>query len=164
MLNNTTDYDGVSAGVNDLTGDPQFGTGYFLTSSSPAVDAASADSTVAQGGGDRADIGYHELTAAPLSIFMGKLNDSAATANSGVAAVEYAIVQVTDNSLSAEETAPTSGWLTTTLDSPNEALSYWSADFSTNSGGEYRIYSRATDVVGNTETDADAQYDGPHGA
>ena len=46
------------------------------------------------GGGVRADIGWHELLAAPISVLMGQSDDSIATESIGVAQVEYAIVAV----------------------------------------------------------------------
>ncbi len=161
LLFNTADYSNVVPGVYDITGqDPLLSDPHaYLQEGSPAVDAASPIAPVPTGGGIFADIGWHELLAAPISIFMGQADDSIATESVGVAQVEYAVVSVADPSSAITETLPVS-WNTAVLDNPNATLSYWQTNYTPLADGFYRIYSRAIDGVGNIETNIDDWYDG----
>jgi hypothetical protein len=58
--------------------------GYRLAVSSEARDAASPFAEVPSGGGERADMGYYELTAEPVTLFLGREDVSSATGNSGM--------------------------------------------------------------------------------
>ncbi|HSH05610.1 MAG TPA: Ig-like domain-containing protein [Anaerolineae bacterium] len=162
-LINTTfaPYQGVISGTYDIVGqDPLLtGTHAFIQAGSPAVDAAWPKAAVPQGGGVRADIGHHELTAMPVTLLLGKADQSGVVANVGVAEVEYGVVAVANVGQSITETLPTS-WSTAVLDSPGESVTYWASTYTPLAEGLYRIYSRATDVVGNTETEAIDWYDG----
>ncbi len=161
LLDNTTNYSGVAQGDNDVVGqDPNFQSGtYRLTAGSPAVDAASPFAEVPAGGGERADLGYRELLAAPVSVFLGKEDVSTATGNSGVSEVEVGVTLVADPSQPVTDTLP-STWNTVPLDSPGETASYWQTDYTPGQEGLHRFYSRATDVVGNQESDEDDWYEG----
>jgi len=162
LLNSTSaNYRRIITGTYDiLDQDPLLNSpDYTLQTGSPAVDTASPKADVPTGGGIRPDMGYQELTAAPLSLLLGKADESAVVANSGVAEVEYGVVAVVDASQSVTETVP-STWNLASLTAPGESLSYWQSDYTPTAEGLYRIYSRATDDVGNTEEDVEDWYDG----
>ncbi|MEM7798767.1 MAG: hypothetical protein AAF633_06230 [Chloroflexota bacterium] len=162
LLFNTLNYTNVFSGLNDIIDqDPLLSTpNGYLTVNSPALDAVVANTLVPAGGGVAADIGWHELLAAPLSVFMGQADRSIATESVGVGAVEYAIVEVADPTSEVTSTLPAT-WQTATLDNPGETLTYWRATATgTTDGAFYRVYSRATDSLGNTETDVNAWFDG----
>ena len=154
-------YQGVITGTHDIIGQDPLLTesDFFIQAGSPAVDAASPQADVPENGGIRADIGHHELTAAPVTLMLGQVDQSKAVANIGVAAVEYGVVAVIDSTQGITETLPTS-WNTAVLDAPGESLTYWQSSYTPLAEGLYRIYSRATDDVGNTETDTADWYDG----
>ncbi|MCB9445852.1 MAG: tandem-95 repeat protein, partial [Ardenticatenaceae bacterium] len=160
---NTLDFVGATTGGNDITGqNPLFAGGgapYRLSETSPAVDAAASDAIVPAGGGVLADLGYSELLAAPVTLLLGQENLSTVMGNSGVAAVEYGVVTVADPTTAVTATLP-STWTSITLDSPGETYSYWSADYTPQTEGLQRFYSRATDMVGNQEDDQLDWYDG----
>ncbi len=161
LLTNTVDYDGVTQGGYDVVGqDPQFQSEtYRLTVGSPALDAASLTAGVPAGGGERADLGYRELLAAPILLFLGKEDVSTAVGNSGVSEVEYGVTLVADPSQPVTETLP-SQWNAVGLDSPGETVSYWETNYLPGDEGLYRFYSRATDEIGNQEDDKEDWYDG----
>ena len=162
LLFNTTNYTNVYSGTNDIIDqDPLLATEHgYLQVGSPALDQAPPAFTPPAGGGLRADLGWHELLAAPVSVFMGQPDESIATESIGVGQVEYAVVQVMTPTLPISETLPGS-WSVATLDSPGEKVSYWQVDYTPSGGdGTYRIYSRASDVLGNTETAVEDWYDG----
>ncbi len=163
LLNNTTNYNGVLPGEGDVAGQsPQFtggGTPYRLTVGSPARDAASLAADIPAGGGARADLGYSELLAAPVSLFLGKEDLSTAMGNSGVNKVEIGLVPVADDSQPYTATLP-GAWSPVTLASPGNTVSYWQTNLTPPAAGVYRVYSRATDQVGNAETDETAWYAG----
>ena len=152
---------GLSIGTSAVTGqDPQLnGPHSQLVEASPAVDAADPTAAVPAGGGLRADIGYHELTAAPVAVFLGDIDNSLALANSGVSQVEAALVLTADVSQPVTATLP-STWISATLEgSSGDTVRFWSADFVPATPGLYRVYSRATDDQSNGE-EATAWYDG----
>ncbi|MFZ0546704.1 MAG: cohesin domain-containing protein [Candidatus Promineifilaceae bacterium] len=161
LLFNTIDYTNVISGRNDIIGQDPLLTGEYgyLQIGSPALDAATPDAHIPPGGGVRADLGWHELLAAPISIFMGQPDESLATESIGVDQVEYAVVPITDTTSPITSTLPTT-WTLATLDSPGEKLTYWQTSYNAASDGYYRVYSRASDVLGNTETGVDDWYDG----
>ncbi|MCA9942248.1 MAG: FG-GAP repeat protein, partial [Anaerolineales bacterium] len=163
LLYNTLNLSGVEVGENDILDvDPLFaggGTPYRLSENSPALDAASPQATVPQGGGTVADLGYSELLAAPVTLLLGQEDLSTVMGNSGVASVEYGVASVADPTSLVTTTLPTA-WLTVTLDSPGETFSYWSLDYTPIDEGLYRFYTRATDMVGNSEEEELEWYDG----
>lgn len=160
---NTVDFSGVSQGEYDLVGQaPLFAGGehpYRLSATSPALDAASPFAIVPNGGGVYADLGYSELLAAPVTLLLGQEDLSTVMGNSGVATVEYGVVAVADPTTPFTETVPAT-WEPIVLDSPGETYSYWKTDYLPVDEGLYRFYSRATDMVGNTEEDELDWYDG----
>jgi len=165
LLNNTTDYSGVTQGDYDIVGqNPEFQGGpgpYRITADSPALDAASTLAEVPDGGGERADMGYRELLAAPIPIFLGQQDLSTAMGNSGVGQVEYGVVSITDTARPVTDTLPTI-WETATI-SPGmqgETVVYWETVYTPTVESVHRFYSRATDEVDNQETDEEAWYDG----
>lgn len=163
LLFNTADVNGVTVGTDDVTGqNPQFGGGapYRLTAVSPALDMAAPDAVVPEGGGTRADAGYSELLAPPISLMLGKEDLSSVMGNSGVASVEYSVVSVADNTQPITATLPSGGWQSVTLASPGDTVSYWQTSYTPTAEGVYRFYSRATDMVGNQETDEKAWFEG----
>jgi uncharacterized repeat protein (TIGR01451 family) len=164
LLDNGNNYDGPAAGLNDLAGtDPLFedavGGNFRLDPVSPAIDAASFSAPVPAGGGARADLGYREVLAAPISIFLGKEDVSTATGNSGIGQVEVGFSYVPDPSQPVSATLPTV-WTPVTLDSPGTTVTYWQSAYTPASEGLYRFYSRGTDAVDNAEEDAADWYDG----
>ena len=67
---NSTNYNDTARGDGDLISQyPNFADGYHLRPTSRAVDAASPFADVPVGGGLRADMGYKEVLAAPVTIF-----------------------------------------------------------------------------------------------
>jgi len=132
---------------------------YRLLVTSKARDAASPQAEVPPGGGQSADMGYSELIAIPVSIFLGREDVSAATGNSGVQQVAFGVTQVSDPGSAVTDTLPAS-WTAASLDSPEESFSYWQGSFTPTQNSLYRIYSRATDVAGNQEQDEEDWYEG----
>ncbi len=161
LLYNTVDYTNVFTGFMDIIGSDPLVTGPYalLTLGSPAIDSGNVLEDLPTGGGIAPDIGWHELTVPPISVLMGQADDSVATESYGVGAVEYAIVSVADPTSPVSSTLPVT-WTLATLDSPGEKLTYWNTTFTPTSTGYYRIYSRATDGLGNTETDSADWFDG----
>ncbi len=155
-------YSNVDRGPNDVCdNDAGFTSGYRIGAGSPARDAASPFAEVAPGGGERSDMGYYELTAAPLPVFLGREDVSSATGNSGVGQVEVGFTQVGDPADPVTATVP-GAWTAVMLDSPQEAVSFWDASYTPAADSLYRFYSRAGDVAGNREEEAYEEdwYDG----
>ncbi|MCB8944437.1 MAG: tandem-95 repeat protein [Ardenticatenaceae bacterium] len=161
LLYNPINYHNVLTGLNDIVGQDPLLTGdyAYLQVGSPALDAGRLGEPAPTGGGARADIGWHELLAAPISVLMGQPDDSVATENIGVGQVEYAVVPVADVNSPITETLPAS-WQTAPLASPGEKVSYWEVDYTPTSTGFFRIYSRAADTLGNAEIDTQDWYEG----
>ncbi|MEM7799105.1 MAG: hypothetical protein AAF633_07950, partial [Chloroflexota bacterium] len=161
LLFNTTDYSNVPNGTNDIRGQNPLlaGPHGYLQEGSPALDKAPTVARIPAGGGLRADLGWHELLAAPISILMGQPDESLATESIGVSSVQYAVVPVANPTLPFTATLPTS-WSTATLSSPGQTLSYWQVNYTPTSDGLYRLYSRAADSLGNAETEVGDWYDG----
>lgn len=154
LIDSTIEYDSnVTPGVNDIINQaPLLATGsYRLQAASPAVDAADPSLVAPNGGGVRADLGYWELRSRPFTLFLGAEDVSTAVAYAGVAQVEYAVVPVVDASAPLTSTLPTV-WNTATLDDPNAPVTGWSVDYTPSGPGTYRLYTRATDVVNNSES------------
>jgi len=108
--NTLSNLSGVTAGEHTLTGSPAFAAAnYYLTAASPALDAADPLASVPTGGGLRADLGYKELIASPLTLVFGPQIDSTVTGNSGVAKVEVGTIPVTDATQAVTETIPRAG-------------------------------------------------------
>jgi hypothetical protein len=124
-----------------------------LTESSDAIDKASPDEPVPPGGGARADLGYKELVALPVTVFLGKEGPSSAVGNSGVKRVEVAVVPVADPRRPPQDTLPTT-W-TSVYDDPttSEQKVTWQMDATPGASGLYRVYGKAEDRVGNASTD-----------
>ncbi len=158
----------------DIIGqDPQFADptplvadGYRVPSTSPAVNAIPANEyrPVPLGGGDQADLGYTELLATPVTLMFGKQGaTSCGMGNSGVSGVKVGVSYVADASVPPENTLPTT-WADATLTSRGQAGSYWTAPINLASGGGiyqqdglYRLYTRPTDMSGNTVDVSDAR-------
>ena len=156
-------YDGnINVGPNDATGvnpllDPF--TGAPLPDS-PAVDTADPRVQPPPGGGQLADRGAVELRATPLALLFGRLAPSCTEGNSGMASVEVGIAPFSDYTTPLTATLP-STWVNAPLATPGQRASYWTADVSPPVGsGYYRVYTRAADVAGNAETDADDWFSG----
>jgi VCBS repeat-containing protein len=169
LLHNTANYQdnantGLASVSDDLVGlDPLLSSDglYRLTAASPAVDAADPDVAAPTGGGDLADIGYFELRAIPLALFLGHEGVSKAIANAGVVSVEVGVIFVADPTSAIIETLPGVGqWLNANLTSPGQIVSQWQVSFTPDQAGLYRIYSRAVDAVGNLESDPERWFNG----
>ncbi len=150
--------------------DPQFvdpnpadgSTDYSLVLGSPAVDAVAPSDwqPVPVGGGDRADLGYAELLATPLSLLFGKQGTSCALGSSGVAAVQVGVSYVPDAGVPPDQTMPApSAWRNASVATPGQVGSYWTLPVNMAAGGGvyqgdglYRLYTRPADEVGNTVT------------
>jgi len=157
LLFAASNYAGVSAGFGDITGqNPAFvsGNDFTLQATSPAIDAADPNvlsSLIPTGGGDRADLGYKELVATPLALLFGRLGSTPCyVGNSGVQKVEIGLASVNNPNLPITATLP-SVWTPITLDTPGTSASYWNGQVLPVSG-LYRLYTRATDVLGNQES------------
>lgn len=155
LLNaNSPDLDGASDDVGNLLGQsPLFvdaaANNFALQAGSPAVNAA--DPRIAGWAGDeRADIGYRELIAPPVVLLLGTPGQSCAAATSGVASVEVGQTTVSDPTTAPESTLP-GAWQSAALAVPGATASDWSATLTTDGNGLRRIYSRATDALGNQE-------------
>ena len=162
LLQNTTNLSGVTAGTGTLTGDPAFvSASYYVPSAvSPAIDAGDPLAAVPPAGGLRADLGYKELIASPLTLLFGpQIKSTVSLGNAGVAKVEVGVVQVTDTTIPPMDTLPTT-WQTLTPSQSGQPLFYWSLTTSKSTAGYYRVYSRATDARDNTESDENDWYEG----
>lgn len=151
---------GLSQGPNDLQYiSPcfEFRT-YRIKPESKARDAASPFTEVTSGGGERADMGYYELTASPLPVFFGREDLSSAMGSSGLDQVEIGLAQVSDPDSPVTDTLPDT-WASVTLDSPAETVSYWHTTITPTQESVYRFYSRSSDLVGNRESQ-DVWYEG----
>ncbi|MFN8474925.1 MAG: Ig-like domain-containing protein [Anaerolineae bacterium] len=131
---------------------------YTLQATSPAVNAVPATDwqPVPLGGGDRADLGYKELLATPVTLMFGKQGTTCGAGNAGVSSVEVGVSYVPDASVSPENTLPTT-WTAATLTTRGQAGSYWTLPINLATGGGiyqsdglYRLYTRPTDMAGNT--------------
>ena len=157
---------GVHTDDTVLTGkDPLLtGSDFHLVAGSPAIDAADPSTIVPVGGGQRADIGYRELVAPPVLLLFGKEGNSAALGNAGVGRVQVAMVPIGDPTTPVTQTAPLdSQWRDATLDPPGTAgrtAAYFTSTITPTTAGDYRIYVRATDVVGNQTADVADWYKG----
>ena len=135
---------------------------YRLNQVSPAIDAADPTAPVPPGGGRIADMGYWEYReplAAQATILLGRFDRSTALGNSGVQSVEFGMKSVSDAETPVTDTLP-STWQNVALDSVGETQSYWDYSITPATEGYYRLYSRATDDVGNAETDNSTWYTG----
>ena len=157
--NSGGDYAGRAAGPDDLSAPAAFAdAAYTLRPDSPAVDAADPLTSAPVGGGARADIGYAELLATPLSLLFGREDVSLALGAAGVVTVETGLAYVGDPTQPLTATLPgtfTPATLATpsTMFAPHPA-SYWQTLATPQNGdGLYRFYSRAGDLVGNGMTD-----------
>ncbi len=165
LFNAAGDYDGVTAGLDDISADPQliqdpFGNPYHLAPTSPALDSANPLHTqTVVGGGANRDRGAFELTAVPFALLFGMEGESCVEGNSGVASAEYSLVPIADTTQPISTTVPTD-WQAATLNTPNETASYWTATLSQLDEGLYRLFSRATDANGNVEDALLTLYDG----
>jgi len=161
LLDNTANVSGVTAGAHTLTADPAFAaTGHYIPSAtSPALDAADPLAEAPLAGGLRADLGYKELIASPLTLIVGPQIDSTVTGNSGVAKIEVGTVLVSDPSQPVTATLPAT-WSTLTPSTSGQPLYRWTQSVTKSAAGLYRAYSRATDVAGNAEADQLDWYEG----
>ena len=162
MLDETSVYD-----------DPNFvdPSGVFslmLPSAAADVIAIGDYKPVPLGGGDRADLGYQELLALPVSMMFGKEGSSSCGMGaSGVDKLLAAVVKVEDATQSVEDTAPPSpdsdpgSWTTVTISdsgklpgtNKNAPASYWSWQTTLDGGdGLYRLYTVPTDAAGNASS------------
>ncbi len=161
LLDNTTNVSGVTAGEGTVEADAAFAAGsyYVPGADSPAIDAAQPWADVPLAGGLIADLGYKELIACPLTVVLGPEVDSAVTGNAGVAQVEVGVVAVGDASQPPTATVP-STWSTLTPGTSDQRLYYWTQTVTQATPGLYRVYSRATDAVGNAEQTESDWYEG----
>jgi hypothetical protein len=162
LLHNTTNLSGVAAGEGTVEADPAFATSgsyYVPSASSPAIDAADPGAEVPLAGGLRADLGYKELIACPLTVVLGPEVAATVVGNAGVAKVELGVVPVSDATQPVTATLPTA-WQTLTPPSGDQPLFYWSQDVTQATPGLYRVYSRASDAAGNSEDDENDWYEG----
>ena len=167
LFYNTIEYrDDANTGLSEGPGDLryrnpcfEYGTYYHPEPASPARDAASPYADIPPGGGERADMGYYELTATPATVFLGREDVSSATGNSGVKEVEVGFSRVSDPSSAVTDTIPSS-WTPVALDTPEETVSYWQTSYTPTLESLYRFYSRATDVATNQEEDEQDWYEG----
>ena len=156
LLFNPTPYSSVAAGVGDSNQNPLFvsGSDFTLQATSPAVDAADPGlpaSVIPVGGGSRADLGYKELVATPLALLFGKLGTAPCyVGNSGVQTVEVGVASVPNLNQPVTATLPAQ-WTQALLDTPGETASFWNTQI-VPAPGLYRLYTRATDMLGNQET------------
>lgn len=149
------------SGSNDLLDtNPLFANpAYELADASPAVDSADPLVTPPTGGGQRADRGYRELLAVPITILLGREGNSCTVGNVGVTQVEVGLAPVADLTDPLTATLP-SVWTLANLTTPGQTASYWSAALTPPTAGFYRLYSRATDALGNAETNPATWFNG----
>lgn len=156
---------GSRMSVGDLQWvDPQFvdaATGYsdfsarsllpnlHLKPTSPLINQANGGGSTPWGGGSRADVGYQEVTALPLTFFFGKTGEICALANAGVNQVDVGLSSVGNAGLALTATLP-SAWSNAVLATPGMTATYWSKSV-VPSAGLQRLYTRATDALGNVE-------------
>ncbi|MFN2241891.1 MAG: kelch repeat-containing protein, partial [Anaerolineae bacterium] len=122
------------------------------------------DGTVLAAGGIRASALasaelYDLLPTDASALLFGRQGISRAEAYSGVDGVDVALVSVPDGDLPPGETLPTA-WVPATLQTPQQVASGWFVAIQPQQDGLHRIYTRATDQVGNQETDPADWYSG----
>ncbi|MCW5849363.1 MAG: VCBS repeat-containing protein, partial [Anaerolineae bacterium] len=130
------------------------GAGNFgLQPTSPAVDSADKLTEVPAGGGKRADRGYQELVAPPLVLLFGKEGTSCGVGNVGPQTVEVGLFgPIVNATQSITLTVPTVWTPVTLAGQPTDVARYWSGSVNVGGTGLYRLYTRATDRLGNAET------------
>ena len=151
---------GLAQGPHELLADPDLGAGSMISADSPAVDRADPQADVPLGGGARADIGLWEVLVTPITILPGQMDVSTASGTSGVHQVQVGVVSVSDPTLPCTDTLPTAGGWVTLADLNGETADYWQTVYTPTLNSLYRLYSRASDVAGNQETDPLAWCDG----
>ena len=146
---------GEDLGGNLVNSNPLFtnaaGDDYSLQQNSPAIDAADNRQSTIPGGGAVADMGYREYLAPPVVLMLGAVGASCTMATSGVASVDYGNVPVPNPANPLTATLPTP-WLPVTVASPGAVATNWNTAFVVAGDGLRRLYSRATDTLGNQET------------
>nr|MCU0490466.1 Ig-like domain repeat protein [Chloroflexaceae bacterium] len=160
----TVNYNGVAAGAGDQIADPRFANAaannFRLQPTSPAVDAAAAWSTPPAGGGSRADLGYAEVLARPLTLLFGKEGISCSIGNSGVAQVELGLLPVADATRPITDTTGITWSPVTLTGAAGTTVRGWTASVTPQVAGLHRIYTRASDAAGNRENDGLVQFSG----
>ncbi|MCW5852638.1 MAG: hypothetical protein KIT87_21380 [Anaerolineae bacterium] len=152
---------GLAADATELVGqNPNLTAGdYRLNANSPAVDAAEPGVEPPVGGGTRADMGYRERLAVPLTLLFGREGVSCTIGNSGMGTVDVALVGLPTTSWSSGVTTTlpsTAAWSAATFQggTTGDTARYWTANVTPASEGLYRLYTRATDRLGNQEPPA----------
>jgi hypothetical protein len=138
-------------GQDPLFDDPTNGVYSIGNLASPAIDAIPTGDfqPVPVGGGDRADLGYVELLAGPVSLMLGQEAETCGMGAAGIASVEVGLSKVADASTPVTWTLPTA-WSPAQLATAGQRGSYWNLSINPNQGdGLYRLYTRAKDQVGN---------------
>jgi hypothetical protein len=153
LLFNTTNYNGAVPGPNEIIGDPLFvgGGSYRLQATSPAIDQADPTIAAPSGGGAHADMGYQEVLAWPLDMLFGTQGTSTTSGNSGMQSVQVGITRITTPSLLITQTLP-AVWNNVNVKTPGQVASLWTGNVTPTLDGLYRLYSRATDQIGNQMT------------
>jgi len=124
---------------------------YKLAPTSPAIDAGNPRLTAVAGSGVLPDMGYNESTARPIVLMLGAAGTLCTDATAGVASVEYGVSNASSVTSALTSTLP-STWLPAALSNPGLAVANWQSNLIASGDGLRRLYSRASDVLGNQET------------
>jgi hypothetical protein len=144
---------------NDPSKDPQFVNpaqgDYRLKAGSPAVNAGAP---LFDGSGSASDMGPLAAAPPPLVLLFGREAPTCATASSGVQTVELGLAQALNPNSAVTSTLPTA-WTTASLSATQAVGTYWSGQLTAGSGaGQYRVYTRSTDAVGNQAVQYQASF------
>ena len=138
-----------------------FGGVFGLQPTSPAVDSADPQAAVPAGGGKRADRGYREVVAPPIVLLFGQEGTSCGVGNVGPQTVEAGLAgPLVDATQSITLTVPTVWTPMTLAGQATDVARYWSGSVNVGGAGLYRLYTRATDRLGNVETNPVQMYAG----
>lgn len=157
---NTNDFSAglVAAESEIFNADPLLDGEFAPVKGSPAVDAANPLLPTPASGGAVADLGYRELTAPPLVLLFGEQGQSCLRGNVGVSQVEVGLVPVVADALPFDYTP--AAWTMATLAAPTAVTTGWTAALPQQVDGDFWLYARSRDTLGNQTTLATDWYIG----
>lgn len=123
---------------------------YKLSPTSPAIDVGNPRLIPAAGSGLLPDMGYSESTARPIVLMLGTVGTLCSDATAGVASVEYGVSNASSVTSALTSTLPAT-WLPAALSNQGLAVTNWQSNLVASGDGLRRLYSRASDVLGNQE-------------
>ncbi|MBX7213993.1 MAG: hypothetical protein K1X39_08295 [Thermoflexales bacterium] len=127
------------------------GDDYSLAPASPAIDMGNPRLTAVAGGGSIVDMGYRESQSAPVVLLLGATGSVCSNATVGVAAVSYAATAAAALTTPLTSTLP-GAWSTAAVMTAGLSVADWTGVITASGNGLRRLYSYATDLLGNAET------------